>query len=283
MRIAVGGTHLFFDVDGQKYVPDGAVMAERPTIILLHGGPGFDHSSFKPSYAPLAALGQVIYLDQRGHGHSDPVEADELNLARWADDVADFCAALDIEDPVIYGLSFGGMVAQAVAIRHPTLSRRVILDSTVPQMRLDLTYEAFERIGGRELRLTAERFWTNPDNGDHMAAYMAHCLPLYSRSPQDPMALQRVHLRPEILSHFFASQGEGRSFDFRDQLRDSGAKFLVLSGELDPITPPEAAAAFREALPAEQLTFVRVSNAGHGVFRDEPGAAFEAIRAFILS
>src|SRR5665213_1989128 len=134
MRVLVGDTHLFFDVEGAKYVPDGPVLRERPTVLLLHGGPGFDHSSYKPAYSTLSALAQIVYLDHRGHGRSDPAPASQMNLAQWADDAAEFCRVLEIEKPVVYGLSFGGMVAQALAIRHPELASKIILDSTVPQI-----------------------------------------------------------------------------------------------------------------------------------------------------
>jgi hypothetical protein len=43
MRIQVGDIKLFFDVDGSKLRPDGPSMRQVPTLLLLHGGPGFDH------------------------------------------------------------------------------------------------------------------------------------------------------------------------------------------------------------------------------------------------
>ena len=46
MRIRVRDTTLFFDVEGAKLEADGKLMREKPTLLLLHGGPGFDHSSF---------------------------------------------------------------------------------------------------------------------------------------------------------------------------------------------------------------------------------------------
>lgn len=47
MRIEIEpGVHLFVDIEGEGLVPDGAWMREKPTLILLHGGPGFDHSAF---------------------------------------------------------------------------------------------------------------------------------------------------------------------------------------------------------------------------------------------
>ena len=40
MKIDIDDVTLFFDVDGESLVPDGAVMREKPTLLLLHGGPG---------------------------------------------------------------------------------------------------------------------------------------------------------------------------------------------------------------------------------------------------
>ena len=54
MRIKVGDSRLFFDIEGAKLRPDGPRMREVPTVVLLHGGPGFDHSGFKPDLSPLA-------------------------------------------------------------------------------------------------------------------------------------------------------------------------------------------------------------------------------------
>ena len=71
MYVLVNDVKLFFDVEGAKLRPDGAVMREVPTLLLLHGGPGFDHSGCKPAFTEMAAFAQVIYLDLRGHGRSD--------------------------------------------------------------------------------------------------------------------------------------------------------------------------------------------------------------------
>jgi len=71
MRLTVNGTKLFVDVEGAKFVPDGDILREKPTIMLLHGGPGFDHSQFKPQFSQLADVAQLVYLDHRGCGRSD--------------------------------------------------------------------------------------------------------------------------------------------------------------------------------------------------------------------
>lgn len=64
MHIQVNGTRLWFDVDGPALVPNGAQMRERPTVLLLHGGPGsFDHSYLKPDFARLSAVASVLAAD----------------------------------------------------------------------------------------------------------------------------------------------------------------------------------------------------------------------------
>ena len=52
-------------------VPDGPQMRERPTLVLVHGGPAsYDHSYFKPHFSPLTDVAQLVYLDLRDHGRS---------------------------------------------------------------------------------------------------------------------------------------------------------------------------------------------------------------------
>ena len=119
MRVKIGDVRLFFDVEGAKLRPDGAKMREVPTVVLLHGGPGFDHSNFKPDFSRLTEIAQVVYLDHRGNGRSDRGDRSKWNLPQWGDDVRSFCEALEIERPIVMGVSFGGMVAMSYATRHP--------------------------------------------------------------------------------------------------------------------------------------------------------------------
>lgn len=75
MRLTVNDTELYFDVDGAALVPDGPAMRERLTMLLLHGGPGFDHAYFKPSPSALTGAAQLVYLVHRGENNpsvSDP-------------------------------------------------------------------------------------------------------------------------------------------------------------------------------------------------------------------
>ena len=50
MQVDANRTRLWFDVEGPALIPDGPRMRERPTVILVHGGPGgYYHSCFEPT------------------------------------------------------------------------------------------------------------------------------------------------------------------------------------------------------------------------------------------
>ena len=102
MRVLVNGIHLFFDVEGAGLVPHGPTMKEKPVMLLLHGGPGADHSLFKPSFGQLSDLVQLVYLDHPGCGRSEYGSVSSWNLAQWGDDVLGFCEALGIEQPIVF-------------------------------------------------------------------------------------------------------------------------------------------------------------------------------------
>jgi pimeloyl-ACP methyl ester carboxylesterase len=124
------GVRLFFDVHGCSHIPGEGRLDKRPTLLLLHGGPGSDHSVFKPVALPLAEHMQLVFYDHRGMGRSDRCSADQWNLDVWADDIVRFCDALSIADPFVLGASFGGMVAMRYLARHPGHAAKVVLMCT---------------------------------------------------------------------------------------------------------------------------------------------------------
>jgi pimeloyl-ACP methyl ester carboxylesterase len=280
MRVHVNGVELYFDVEGPALVPDGKRMRERPTVILLHGGPGFDHTSYKPSFAALADVAQLVYLDHRGQGRSDKSDPAFWTLAQWADDVRGLCDALGIVKPIVFGQSFGGMVAMAYAARHPEHPSKLVFSSTAARHDLDALVARFTEIAGSEVGAAARRFWENP-GGETLAEYTRLAMPTYSRTPGDPDANLRVRWALDVLFHF--AGGECRSMDLLPGLAKVRCPTLVLGGELDPVCPIERQVEIAGALPAEHVRFERFPGCGHGVFRDDPVRAFARIREFIAA
>ncbi len=263
MRIQVNGTHLYFDVDGAGLVPDGPVMRERPTVVLVHGGPSTDHAIFKPGMSMFAEWAQVIYYDHRGHGRSDLDVPENWNLAQWGADLAGLLDALGIEKPIILGASFGGFVAQAFATQYPDRLSKLALVSTASRTDAVLSEEMFTQLGGPEVGKVARK-WLAQEDGADREEYFRMCLPFYSVEDFDFEELGRTIDRPELSEHFFRRGGEWHTFDFSKDLHRIQVPTLVLNGALDPILPRPLVMEMYEALPPELAELHIVENAGHG-------------------
>jgi proline iminopeptidase len=283
MHITVNGARLFFDVDGAKLVPDGPQMRERPTLLLLHGGPGGDHSTFKPDFGRLRDVAQLVYLDHRGNGRSEHGDPALWNLEQWGDDVRVFCDALGIVAPIVLGYSFGGFVAQSYATRHPAHIGKLILLSTSPKIERDEIYETFERLGGVRARAVAEARWQTPSPASMVRGLSAALRAVVSAA----FSVPRVSLVPivneAVATHFSGDGGELARMDFRPVLHRIRCPVLVLAGERDPITPIAFSEALVACLPRELARFERFSDCGHGVHVASTERFFKVIRDFMES
>jgi proline iminopeptidase len=277
--VSVGDVRLFVDVDGAKLVPDGMAMRERPTIILLHGGPGFDHTPFKELYAPLTQIAQLVYYDHRGNGRSESGPRDRWTLDQWADDLRTLCDVLGIERPIVFGASFGGFVALNYALRHAEHPAKLVLASTTARIHLDRALAMFDRLGGPEVRAVAERFFTEP-TAKNREEYLEVCGPYYAQRPRPPEIRARVMQRPDVAEHFF--RGESLRFDLTERLPEIRCPVLLLAGELDPIVTIADAEELAAALPPDRLRFERFANAGHLLAIEQPEAVLALIREFVL-
>jgi len=247
MFVKVNGARLCFGVEGTGLVPDGSRMREKPTLLLLRGGPGVDHTIYKPAFSALSGIAQVIYLDHRGSGRSSCDDPATWRLAQWADDVRGFCDASGIEKPVVLGTSF----------------------------------DAFEDLGGEKARQAAEAYWLAPSPETRLR-YRDVCVPLYRARPSgNGSVLSRAIIRDAVAIHFNGPANEQGRMDFRQALAQVRCPVLVMAGDRDPITPIQFSEEIVRCLPEHLVRFERFPGCGHGVQADDPGRAFAVLRDFI--
>ena len=286
MRVRVNGIHLYFDVEGAGLVPDGDRMRQRPTLVLVHGGPGADHAGYKPAFSALSDCAQIVYFDNRGDGRSDRGPKDSWTLAQWADDLHGLCEALSIDRPIVYGASFGGMVAMSYAIRYPNHPGKLILVSTsaVGASHAKAKVAMFERLGGPEAGTLARRRFIDGEAGPELLEeWLRVAVPLYTQSKADQGLRAREVRNPETTAWFNRPQGEARSFDLLAGLASVRCPTLVLGGGLDPMTPIECQRDIAAALAPSVLQYREFPKSGHGVIADEPAQALSLLRQFICS
>jgi pimeloyl-ACP methyl ester carboxylesterase len=277
MRVQVGDVRLFFDVEGTKLIADGPWMRERPTVLLLHPGPGFDHALFKVQIGPWLAAGtQVVYLDMRGAGRSDPGRPEDLRLERWADDVREFCDALRIERPIVFGLGFGSLVALDYAARYPEHPGALVLAAPVARIEPERSIAVYERLGGEHAAGVARRFYRELDERS-FGQFLQVCFPLLSTYELTSDVIARANWNPAVLIEWM--RGEAKKIDVRDRLGAVKAPALVLAGEDDAWAPLESARGVAEFLGAA-TRFRTFPGARHSVFRDAPHA-YDELRIFL--
>ncbi|RVU21561.1 alpha/beta fold hydrolase [Methylobacterium oryzihabitans] len=278
MRIEVNGVRLYVDVEGAGLVPDGPRMRSTPTLIALHGGPGIDHTVFKPALSSLSDLAQIVYVDHRGNGRSDDGDPQHWTLAQWGDDVKALCDVLGIERPIVFGASFGGYVAQAYATRHPEHPGGLILASTLARFEIEPILAMFDHLGGPRARSVAESYWQNP-TPERRGAYMETCLPLYSA--RGTGALSRCQIRHDVAMRFNGPRNEQGRMDYRADLARIRCPVLVMAGDRDPMTPPACSETLVGSLPHDLVRFERFEGCGHSLLGDDTDRAIEVIRDFI--
>ena len=280
MHVLVNGVRLFVDVANPGLVADGPIMRQKPTLLMLHGGPGFDHVPFKDAFSTLSDVAQIIFYDHRGNGRSEGDDPSTWNLAQWGDDVKGLCDALGIVKPIVCGLSFGGFVAQSYATRHPEHPGKLILLSTAARIDFPTIFSTFTRIGGAEIGALAESYWSNP-TADGRAAYWQRCVPFYRHRREPTADPLRAIMKTEVALHFNGPRNEHGRFDFHVELAKLACPVLMINGEHDPIVPVALAEATARSLPSHLVRFERLPHCGHVVHDDDPQQVFSLIRAFV--
>ena len=105
-------------------------------LVVLHGGPGADHTYFLPWLLPLARTHRLIFIDERGSGRSERLQdVSKYTVENMADDVEAVRVALNLGKIDLLGHSCGGVLAEAYALKYQQHLNHLILNSTFASTR----------------------------------------------------------------------------------------------------------------------------------------------------
>jgi proline iminopeptidase len=254
-------------------------FGEGRPLIVLHGGPGLDHSMFRPYLDPLAEDVRLVYVDERGQGRSDRVDPQTLSLEVFAQDVDRLAEALELERFALLGHSFGAIVATFHAIELGTAERYVISGGGDSSAGLEADVEAaLEALGeeGQAIVDSWEREKT-VETEEELAELMRDQFPFHFAGPVPKGYGEDTVYSPEVLRHF-ATAGYG-DFDFVPDLRRVDRPVLVIVGEHDHTTTPRAARVLADGISGAEL--VVLEGAGHMNFVEAQNPYIEAVRTFL--
>jgi proline iminopeptidase len=284
-------------LEGMIDVPDGAVWFQRIAsqaagipLLCLHGGPGMPHDYLEP----LAALSEerpVVFYDQLGCGRSPAVDQVSWTVDRFVDELSAVRSHLGLDDVVIFGNSWGGMLAIRYMLDHPTGVRALILSSAPPSVSQWLADAARLRSG---LPAAVQEVLRIHEAGGHYACpeYQGAVAEFYRRH------LCRVTPWPDCMERTFAGIGGDvymamwgpsefgpvpgvlRDWEMLDRLSDIDVPTLVTCGRYDEATP-EHMAMLSEGIPDAELAVFEASS--HTAFIEETPAYLARLRLFLES
>jgi proline iminopeptidase len=284
-RIPVGSASLYTRVIGYGRA-----------VIVLHGGPDFDHGYLLPELDQLADAYRLIYYDQRGRGKSaEHVRPEDVTLASDVDDLDSVRQHFRLDAPVLLGHSWGTVLALEYALRHPTLVSHLVLMNPAPASASQLAVlrkSYLAQLGSdmdRQREIMASTAYKEGDPDAVTARYRIHFKPALRR----PADYEKLMAR---MSAGFHSQGkdgivkaravEDRlyrdswqvpGYDLLPTLRSLRIPTLVIVGEQDFI-PTEIATQIAQAIPG--ATLVTIRDCGHFAYLECGAEVRNALNAF---
>lgn len=286
MKLAVNGTELYFDVVGSG-LDAASAFRQKPTMVILHGGPGFDHTYLRPWLDPVGEVAQLLYVDLRGCGRSRRHSHEYYQLGIMADDIVQLCQQLGLERPIVLGQSFGGFVALSIAHRYPLFPAGMILFDTSPSWTGGYDLDALERIvggeRGKELREIAYRESTGQATEAEIKRFEQEIMPLYWRQGFKQQYIDELYGNPlvnmDIAMYMMGTLN--KEYDLRPQLPEIAVPALVLQGRYDWVTPMSGAQAMAYGLPNARLHILEDS--GHMGFIEQPEEVVSTIKDWLGS
>jgi proline iminopeptidase len=282
------------------YVPvDRAVLYYRdigqgPSIVLLHGGPDFDHHYFLPDMDRLADAFRLIYYDQRGRGKSArDVRPEDVSIDSEIQDLDRVREYFHLESTVVLGHSWGGVLAMEYALRHPERVSHLILMNPAPASHDDamlLRQELPKKRAAGDVEqmntLASSAKYAQGELETDAAYYRIHYRPTVRQPAQLERLVQslRSNVTPEgILT---ARAIEDRLYDQTWALSDYNLlpnltylsiPTLIIHGEYD-LVPLECSAHIAQAIPGACLAVL--NDCGHFSYLECPDQVRQAIVDF---
>lgn len=285
MRARIRDTEIYFDVEGAGLVPEGGRMVERLPAFIIHGGPGGDHTGFKPGFSPLAERLQLVYFDHRGQGRSAKGDVAKYTLDENVEDMEALRRHLGLGPIVSIGTSYGGMVAMAHAARYPASVSHLILIVTAAHAGFNSrARQIVAERGTAEQKAVCDQLWAGElDTVEKLRHYYDVMGPLYARK-FDPVSTKlgrdRGILAPDALNRAFAPGGFLQRYDLRPELPRITAPTLILAGRHDWICPPEFSEEIHRLIPGSDFRIFEESS--HSIRGDEPQQLIDAIAGFVV-
>jgi proline iminopeptidase len=277
------------------------ILGKGAPLLIVHGGPGASHDYFLPYLLPLARTNKLIFIDERGSGKSSKLDDPKgYTVENMVEDAEAVRVALGLGKVTLLGHSYGGVLAQAYALKYQKNLTHLILGSTFAstdalnkifvQMKEKMAPELRDRINKMEaegLFSHGKDFEKNRYTNDYMiAAWGEGYFPyLYQNHPDanyDPVA-NGTSTSWDLYKEMWGEHGEFiidgnlKSVEYTDRLATIKVPTLIICGDHDE-SDPSLSRAMQEKIAGSKL--VVLPKSGHMTFVDQTGMFLKAVDDF---
>ena len=273
--IPIRGASLFVNVVGQGY-----------PLVLMHGGPGLDHTSLLP-LRPLADQFTLVFYDHRCNGRSEGAPVTSMTFDNLTADAEALRQSLGFAQWAVLGHSFGGNVALEYALRYPaSLTHLILMDTGGDQWWVQ--HNAPDLLAKRGYNAgtvqAARRFYNGQVTpGEYFPTVMTFMSAYIYRNFLVEMAHDvlapgpRPKMRPEATIFGYSQLLDG--WTVMERLGEIQVPTLVLAGRQDFLFPPEHQAILADRLPHARLELIE--RAGHNPQMERTVEVIQVVRRFM--
>lgn len=246
-----------------------------PRVLFINGTGGDLRAKPNIFQSPLGGEFTLLAHDQRGLGQSGKPDCD-YSMEDYADDAAALMTAVGWDRAHVLGVSFGGMVAQHLALRHPERIERLVLACTSAGGEGGASYPLHE-LQGMSPEQRAQ-FLLPINDTRHDAAWQAANPETVQRMIDFRLAMGKLSRDDPLAERGAVRQLNARAgHDTYDRLHHIACPVFLCGGRYDGLARPENMTAMAARLPDARLRFF----AGGHLFLLQDGAAYPAIAEFL--
>ena len=258
----------------------------RP-VLVLHGGPGMNHTYFLPHMEILARTCTLIFYDQRGCGKSSAVTNSQLTLRNYIEDIEGIRKAFNLEKLNILGHSWGGLLAMYYSSEYYENVNSLILVDPAPASsdlfaeyhEIKLTRIREEDRKALEEIVYSEGFWNGNPRVIENFFIVSERVNFYNRTLSSKFSI--TFDEKEAKHVFTVNRLMGRYFtnyDIHEALSQIQCPTLVIYGDYD-CEPVEAGQKICEHIEGSQL--VILEKCGHYPFIESPEEFSRIVKEFL--